>query len=71
MARQDLLKVASELERKINQADSARRLALQPEFTRVLQQLTARGQEVAPHMRQLNTVLCDEAVEAWFDNMPV
>jgi len=59
------------LEQKINQANSARRLTLQPEFTRVLERLTAGGEEVPPHLRQLNTTLCDEAVEAWFDNMPV
>lgn len=71
MTGQDLLKAANELEKEINRASSATRLALQPELTRVLERLTADGQEIPPRLRQLNTVLCDEAIEAWFDNMPV
>jgi len=71
MASQDLFRAASELEEKITHADSARRVALQPELSRVLERLKADGQEVPPRLRHLNTVLCDEAIEAWFDNMPV
>lgn len=71
MTKQDLFKTANELEQKIKRADSAKRLALQPELSRVLERLKADGQDVPPRLRRLNTTLCDEAVEAWFDNMPV
>lgn len=71
MTRHDLFKTANELEMKINKASSAKRLALQPELTLVLKRMTADGQQVPSHLRRLNTTLCDEAIEAWFDNMPV
>jgi hypothetical protein len=71
MTEQDLFETAMELKKKINQASSAKRLALQPEFSRALERLTADGQEVPPQLRQVNANLCDEAIEAWFDNMPV
>lgn len=71
MTTKDLIDTARELEQTIGQANPAGRLALQPELSRVLQRLKADGQVVPVRLRRLNTVLCDEAIEAWFDNMPV
>jgi len=68
---QSLIRTARDLEQKIGRADSAGRLAMQPELTRVLERLKADGQQVPPELRDLNNVLCDEAIENWFDNMPV
>lgn len=68
---QDLFKAASELEEKIKLADVSGRAALQPELSRVLERLKADGQTIPPRLQQLNATLCDEAVEARFDNMPV
>jgi len=71
MTNQGLIRTARDLEQKIGQADSVGRLAMQPELTRVLERLKADGQQVPPGLRDLNNVLCDEAIENWFDNMPV
>jgi hypothetical protein len=71
MTAQDHFKSANELERKINCADSVKRLALQPELSRIIRCLKADGQQVPPQLSRLNNALCDEAIEAWFDNMPV
>ena len=71
MNTQDLFKTASELEEKIKLADVSGRAALQPELSRILERLKADGQAIPPRLQQLNTTLCDEAIEGWFDNMPV
>ncbi len=71
MNTQDLFRAASELEEKIKLADALGRAALQPELNRVLERLKADGQTVPSRLQQLNTTLCDEAIEGWFDNMPV
>lgn len=67
----DLFRTAEQLEQKIAEADSDRRIALQPEFSRVLEQIQASGGQVPLRMRRLDASLCDEAIEARFDNMPV
>ena len=71
MTNQGLIRTARDLEQKIGRADAVGRLAMQPELTRVLERLKADGQQVPPGLRDLNNVLCDEAIENWFDNMPV
>lgn len=71
MTTQDLLSAAEKLEHRIAAADEAERLALQPEFSKVLERLEAEGQQVPAHLRRLDAALIDEAVEARFDNMPV
>jgi len=71
MTNQGLIRTARDLEQKIGRADAVGCLAMQPELTRVLERLKADGQQVPPGLRDLNNVLCDEAIENWFDNMPV
>lgn len=66
-----LMKQAEDLEREISRCDQDRRLALQPEFARTLALLSAGGERVPARLKQLDSVLTDEAVEAQFDNMPV
>lgn len=71
MTAQELMKTAVKLETRIEGADPSVRLALQPEFHKVLQRLRAEGEAVPFRLRRLEAVLCDEATEARFDNMPV
>lgn len=71
MGNMDLARAANDLEKKIASASSVRRLALQPELSRILARLKADGQSVPTRLRHLEYVLRDEAVEARFDNMPV
>lgn len=71
MTGKDLFQTAQELVRKIERADAAKRVTFQPEFSHVLERLKADGQVVPPKLRQLDVTLCEEAIEAMFDNMPV
>lgn len=59
------------LEQTIAIATPEKRLALQPQFSRLLTKLKEQGQQVPMRMRQLDSVLVDEVIEARFDNMPV
>ena len=68
----DELKLKAEnLEQVISEAGPEKRLALQPQFSKVLSRLRSEGQAVPVRMRQLDSILVDEAIEARFDNMPV
>lgn len=71
MSEYELLRAAERLEKQIGSATASKRLALQPEFTRVLGRLKAEGAPVPLRMRRLEADLTDEAIEARFDNMPV
>lgn len=71
MTNQELTTTAEQLVQKIDKANPTARLALQPQFSRVLEHLTARGHSVPRYMRQLDAALMEEVVEARFDNMPV
>ena len=71
MTAHGLFKTAEFLEHKIEGANTSTRLALQPEFSRVLERLKAEGGPVPLRLRRLEASLCDEAIEARFDNMPV
>jgi hypothetical protein len=71
MTDSNLLKEAHQLEDRIASANSSVRLALQPEFHKVLLRLRTSGASVPQSMRQLDATLCEEATEARFDNLPV
>lgn len=62
---------ASDLARKISQADAAERLRLQPKFDRALQNMRLEGVPVPRKFMNLYDELLDEAIEAQFDNLPV
>lgn len=67
----DLLNTAQQLEDRIATANDRSRIALQPEFHQVLHKLRKSGAKIPQRLRTLDAVLCEEAVEAQFDNMPV
>lgn len=71
MSTQELFKAADKLEQQINSSDTKGRLALQPELSRVLELLQAEGGQVPLRLRRLDASLCDEAIEARFDNFPI
>lgn len=71
MTAHDLFATAKTLEKQIGMAPKSRRLALQPQFSKVLHELKLRGDQVPARMRDLESELTDEAIEARFDNMPV
>ncbi len=71
MSIEELKKTAENLELKIAGAEAATRLALQPQFSKVLGKIAAEGEPIPTRMRQLDAALVEEAIEAQFDNMPV
>lgn len=71
MSIDELKKTARNLEDMIAHAAPERRIALQPQFSRVLDRLRSQGQQVPTRMRDLDAALVDEVIEARFDNMPI
>jgi len=71
MTAQDLNEAIENLEQRIAGASCAERLKLQPEFSKILARMKIEGQTVPKRLRRLDAALCEEAVEAQFDNMPV
>ncbi len=67
----DLSQAARQLETRIAEAKGPQRLALQPELSRLLQRMKVANHPVPEPLQKLNATLHDEAVESWFDNMPV
>ncbi|MCI5097658.1 MAG: hypothetical protein MRY77_15180 [Rhodobacteraceae bacterium] len=68
---QDLIRTAEALEQKITGATSTARLAMQPEFARVIDRLRANRVDIPSRLLRLDAALVEEAVEDRFDNMPV
>jgi len=71
MTTDDLFSQAERLENRISAADRAQRLALQPEFSLILERLAEQGEQVPKRMRRLDAALTEEAIEDRFDNMPI
>ncbi|GGH22563.1 hypothetical protein SAMN05444007_102228 [Cribrihabitans marinus] len=71
MTHLDLMSTAERLEQTLATAPLAKRIALQPEFSRVIHRMRVDGMRVPSRLQRLDAALCDEAVEAQFDNMPV
>lgn len=71
MTERNLLDMALRLEREILDAGPDRRLAMQPEFSRVLDRLRMERVEIPRRLLQLEAELADEAIEARFDNLPL
>ncbi len=71
MTVQDLYTEAEQLEQRLRGACLNTRLALQPSVSRVIDRMKAQGVQVPPRLRRLDAALCEDAVEAQFDNMPV
>ena len=66
-----LLNQAEEMAKTIRQQSAQDRLALRPEFSRLLSNLRIEGVSVPRHLQQLDTDLSEEEAETQFDNMPV
>ena len=62
---------ADALVEQITVANAALRLRLQPQLTRIVEDLLKSGAPVPPRLRNLNEQLLEEAIEARFDNLPV
>ena len=67
----DLYTEAEQLEQRLRGACQDTRLALRPSVSRVIDRMKAQGVQVPPRLRRLDAALCEDAVEAQFDNMPV
>lgn len=71
MTAQDLYIEAEQLEQKLHGACLDTRLELQPSVSKVLDKMRARGVQIPSRLRRLDAALCEDALEARFDNMPV
>ncbi|KIC43833.1 MAG: hypothetical protein AB3N07_04975 [Ruegeria sp.] len=71
MTAQDLYFEAEKLEQKLNGACLDTRLALQPSLSQVIESMRASGVQIPSRLRRLDAALCEDAIEAQFDNMPV
>ncbi len=71
MTAQDLYTEAERLERKLNGACLDTRLALQPSVSKVLDKMRSQGVQIPSRLRRLDAALCEDALEARFDNMPI
>ncbi|WP_424832952.1 hypothetical protein [Ruegeria sp.] len=71
MTAQDLFVEAEQLEQKLQNACLDTRLALQPSVSKVLDRMRERGVQIPSRLRRLDAALCEDALEAQFDNMPV
>ena len=67
----ELLNKAEQLAEKIRQQPAEARLALRPEYSRLLSNLRSEGVSVPRRLQQLDADLCEEDAETQFDNMPV
>ncbi|MBO9449183.1 hypothetical protein J7426_02865 [Tropicibacter sp. R16_0] len=71
MSDQELLLQAETIEARLNGANQTLRLELQPKLSKVIANLRANGTPVPARLKRLDAALCDEAIEARFDNMPI
>ena len=62
---------AQELEQKLQNACLDTRLALQPSFSKIVDRMRQQGMHVPSHIRRLDAALCEDAMEARFDNLPI
>ncbi|WP_209505776.1 MULTISPECIES: hypothetical protein [unclassified Ruegeria] len=62
---------AEQLERKLVNAGLETRLALQPSVSKIVDRMRQQGMEVPSRLRRLDAALCEDAIEAQFDNLPV
>lgn len=71
MTAQDLYCEAERLEKKLHGACLDTRLELQPRVSKVLDKMRAHGVQIPSRLRRLDAALCEDALEARFDNMPI
>ncbi len=71
MMTKNLYSEAEQLEKKLQDACLDTRLALQPSFSKIVDRMRQQGMHVPSRMRRLDAALCEDAMEARFDNLPV
>ncbi|MCA0927653.1 hypothetical protein [Ruegeria profundi] len=71
MSAVNLYSEAEQLEKKLNGASLDTRIALQPSVTKVIERMRQQGVHVPSRLRRLDAALCEDAMEARFDNLPV
>lgn len=71
MSEVNLYSEAEQLEKKLVGASLDMRLALQPTVTKVIEKMRQQGVRVPSRLRQLDAALCEDAMEARFDNLPI
>nr|WP_170614683.1 hypothetical protein [uncultured Ruegeria sp.] len=71
MSKQNLYSEAEQLERQLQGACLETRLALQPSVSKMIDRLHQRGLHVPSRLKRLDASLCEDAMEARFDNLPV
>lgn len=67
----NLYSEAENLEKKLKGAGLDTRLQLQPSFAKVIERMRQQGMRVPSRLRQLDAALCEDAMEARFDNLPI
>jgi len=67
----NLYSEAERLEQRLQDACLDTRLALQPSVSSVVQRMRQQGMHVPSRLRRLDAALCEDAIEAQFDNLPV
>ncbi|WP_037311928.1 hypothetical protein [Ruegeria halocynthiae] len=67
----NLYSEAEQLEKKLQNACLETRLALQPSVTKVIARMRQQGVHVPSRLRRLDAALCEDAMEARFDNLPI
>ena len=71
MSANSLYSEAENLEKKLHNACLETRIALQPSVTRVIDRMRQQGVHVPSRLRHLDAALCEDVMEARFDNMPI
>lgn len=71
MSQDKLFSEVEQLEKQLKGACLEARLALQPDVTRVLERMRQQGVQIPARLRQLDAALCEDVMEARFDNLPI
>lgn len=71
MSTVNLYSEAEQLEERLKGACLETRLALQPSVTKVIDRMRQQGMHIPSRLRRLDAALCEDAMEAQFDNLPV
>lgn len=71
MTKTNLYSEAEQLEQKLQDACLDTRLALQPSVSKVVERMRQEGVHIPSRLRHLDAALCEDVMEARFDNLPV
>lgn len=71
MAPVNLYSEAEQLEQKLQGASLDTRIALQPSVSKVIERMRMEGVHIPARLRRLDAALCEDVMEARFDNLPV